>query len=72
MNKENEQPNEENQWLKARPEKLPEPTYWPFFLALGLVLLFWGIITSWVIIIIGAIVFIISLTGWINVLRHEE
>lgn len=72
MNEENEQPDEENQWLKASPEKLPEPTYWPFFLALGLVLLFWGIITSWVIIIIGAIVFIISLTGWIKVLRHEE
>jgi hypothetical protein len=33
---------------KAQPEELPKPTYWPFFLALGVVLIFWGILTSWI------------------------
>jgi hypothetical protein len=27
-----------------QPEELPKPTYWPFFLALGVVLIFWGYI----------------------------
>lgn len=56
---------------KAKPEILPHPTYWPFFLALGLMFMGWGILTSWIISAAGAIVFIISLTGWINILRHE-
>ena len=63
---------ESGPWLKAKPEKLPHPTYWPFFLALGLVFLFWGILTSWIISLVGLIIFIISLAGWIDILRHEE
>jgi hypothetical protein len=27
--------------VKAKPEELPHPTYWPFFLALGLMFLGW-------------------------------
>jgi hypothetical protein len=37
----------EKNTYKAQPEELPKPTYWPFFLALGVVLIFWGILTSW-------------------------
>lgn len=58
-------------WLKAQPEELPSPTYWPFFLAMGLTFLFWGILTSWIIVLVGLFIFIISLAGWINILRHE-
>lgn len=72
MNNEEDQTNEKDNWLKAMPEHLPSPTYWPFFLALGLAFLFWGIITSWVIIVVGFLIFIISLGGWINILRHEQ
>ena len=50
---------------KAQPEELPKPTYWPFFLAIGIVLIFWGIIASWVITGIGFILFSAALTGWI-------
>lgn len=65
--------NQENQIekVKARPEKLPEPTYWPFFLALGLMFSGWGLLTTWYISVAGFIVFVISLIGWINILRHE-
>lgn len=62
---------EANGWTKALPEKLPEPTYWPFFLAMGLAFIFWGILTSWIIILVGLFLFIVSLAGWINILRHE-
>lgn len=56
---------------KAQPERLPEPTYWPFFLAFGLVCMFWGILTTWLISIIGAIIFIIALSGWITNIYGE-
>lgn len=58
-------------WPKARPERLPTPTYWPFFLAMGLAFIFWGFLTSWVILVAGLLLFAIALTGWIRILRHE-
>ena len=61
----------ESTWEKAKPEILPKPTYWPFFLAMGLVFIFWGLLTTWVILVTGAIIFVISLIGWINILRYE-
>lgn len=65
--------NEENEMekVKAKPEKLPQPTYWPFFLALGLTFSAWGLLTTWYISVAGLVVFIVSLIGWINILRHE-
>lgn len=57
--------------VKAKPENLPEPTYWPFFLAMGLMFLGWGLLTTWMISVAGFVVLVISLIGWINILRHE-
>lgn len=56
----------------ARPARLPEPTYWPFFMAMGIAFIGWGLISTWIIAVGGLIVFIISLIGWINILRHEH
>lgn len=61
----------EDSWEKAKPEILPKPTYWPFFLAMGLAFIFWGLLTTWMILATGGIIFIIALGGWINLLRHE-
>lgn len=55
----------------ARPTRLPEPTYWPFFMAMGLAFIGWGLIATWLITAGGLIVFVIALIGWINILRHE-
>lgn len=57
--------------VKARPEKLPPPTYWPFFLALGIMFLFWGLLTTWIIFAAGLLITVIALRGWIKLLRHE-
>jgi hypothetical protein len=59
------------QKVKAKPERLPKPTYWPFFLAIGLTFTAWGLVTTWLIAVAGLIIFIIALTGWINEMRHE-
>ncbi|WP_347158925.1 hypothetical protein [Pontibacter chitinilyticus] len=58
-------------WVKAQPQELPKPTYYPFFLALGLVFLSWGILAGWIISLAGFIITVIALTGWINILRYE-
>lgn len=63
--------NIQNERVKAKPEVLPKPTYWPFFLAMGITFLGWGLLTTWLISLAGFIVLVISLIGWINILRHE-
>jgi hypothetical protein len=73
----NEKPNiefeikPEDDWEKAKPEELPRPTYWPFFVAMGLAFLFWGLLTTWVILLAGGLIFTVALIGWINQIRHE-
>ncbi|HEY5390832.1 MAG TPA: hypothetical protein VIJ57_01860 [Hanamia sp.] len=69
--KENKYMDASMEKVKAKPEVLPEPTYWPFFLAMGLAFLGWGLLTTWLISLVGFIVLVVSLTGWINILRHE-
>lgn len=61
----------ESHWEKARPRELPKPTYWPFFLAVGFTFVFWGLLTTWVLLAAGGLIVIIALWGWINILRHE-
>nr|MBC7611703.1 hypothetical protein [Pseudopedobacter sp.] len=62
---------QEEQENFAKPQKLPEPTYWPFFLALGLIFLMWGIVTSWLISLAGFVLIVYTLLKWINTLRNE-
>ncbi|MDT0641808.1 hypothetical protein RM553_03085 [Zunongwangia sp. F363] len=57
---------------KAKPENLPEPTYWPFLLAFGTMLIFWGFLSNIVVSAIGAVIFIVSLGGWITDLYKEK
>lgn len=57
--------------IKAQPAELPKPTYWPFFLALGLAFAGWGLLSGWLVSVGGLIVFVTALIGWINILRHE-
>lgn len=56
---------------KAQPQRLPEPTYWPFMLALGIVVLLWGILTNIIVSAVGLVVFVIALAGWLNDLYKE-
>jgi hypothetical protein len=58
-------------WHEPLPEKIPEPTYWPFLMAFGIVLVFWGLVSTWIISLAGVIIFAASLAGWIGDLIHE-
>lgn len=59
-------------WSRPRPATLPQPTYWPAIMGLGLMFLFWGLVTSVVLSAVGLVIFGIALAGWIGDLRHDS
>jgi hypothetical protein len=59
-------------WTRLPLEHLPSPTFWPAGLALGITFIFWSLITSWVVLVIGIALFAASLAGWISDLLHES
>jgi hypothetical protein len=59
-------------WTEPRHQNIPRPTYSPAVLALAIVCLLWGMVTTYLISLLGAILFILGLAGWIGELRHEH
>jgi hypothetical protein len=57
-------------WVLLPSEPLPHPTYFPAGLAMGIAFLFWGLITTWVVWLVGAALFTAALAGWITEIRH--
>jgi hypothetical protein len=62
----------QNGWSAPKPALIPKPTVWPSALALAVALLGWGLLTSTVLVAIGAILSVVALGGWIGDLRHEH
>ena len=56
----------------AQPDVMPEPTYWPIFTAFGTLLVFWGLISSLIMTAVGAVILVISISGWINNINDYE
>lgn len=65
-------PQKRDDWEQLPPERLPRPTFFPAGLAMGTTLIFWGLITSWVIFIGGLALFIAALAGWVHEICHER
>lgn len=59
-------------WTKPQNMHIPDSTYMPVVMALGMVCIFWGILTTPLLSLVGAVLFVISITGWIGELRHEH
>lgn len=59
-------------WNEAQPAHIPEPTYWPMFLAAGIVMLAYSFVSSWWYTGLGVVLFAVALAGWIGELRHER
>ncbi len=58
-------------WSKPQGVHIPEPTYMPAVLALGIVCMLWGIVTTYLITLVGLVLFVVGILGWIGELRHE-
>jgi hypothetical protein len=63
-------PDRHPDWQRLPPAHLPRPTYWPVVLAFGIVFLFWGVVTTLAISVIGLALLALGLGGWIGELRH--
>jgi hypothetical protein len=50
---------------------LPSASVWPCVCAGGITLVLFGILTSWVLSAVGALLIALALAGWIGELRHE-
>lgn len=67
-------------WHKPLPERLPSPGYWPAIMALGITFMMWGLavgfneVLSTIVILslIGFVLFVAALIGWIGDLRDER
>lgn len=59
-------------WVILPEEHLPKPTYWPATFGLGITFFFWSFVTSWVIFVVGVILMIISMAGWIQEIIDER
>jgi hypothetical protein len=60
------------EYVKAKPEILPQPTYMPFLLALSLLFIGWGLLSTWIISVAGFFGLCISIYGWIKALLNER
>lgn len=59
-------------WEPLPQEHLPQATYFPAGLSMATTFIFWGLVSSWVIVVVGLGLFAASLAGWINEIRHER
>jgi Cytochrome c oxidase subunit IV len=50
---------------------LPDPSYLPVVLAFGLSIAIIGVVFTWVMVAIGALIFLIALVRWIGQTRRE-
>jgi hypothetical protein len=67
-----ETPTTHANWEPLPDERLPRPSYFPAGLAMGTALIFWGLITGWVVFLAGIGLFIAALAGWISEIRYER
>ncbi len=59
-------------WEPLPHEVLPRPNFFPAGLAMGTTSIFWGLITSWVILAVGIALFAAALAGWIYEILCER
>ena len=50
---------------------LPDASYLPVVLAFGVSIMVIGVVMSWIVVAIGAIIFLVALTRWIRQTREE-
>jgi hypothetical protein len=60
------------EWSSPQPEKTPLPTYAPFFLALGITFLLFGIVSSYVFSAAGFVLMVVSISKWVGELLHGD
>jgi hypothetical protein len=55
-----------------RPEKLPSPTYTPAVVAVAIMLIAWGAVTTLALVMLGVLLLIVGVWGWMAEIRREH
>lgn len=55
----------------AEEKHLPGPSFWPVLLAVGVAMSLIGVITKVVVVVIGLIILVVALGGWIRDARRD-
>jgi hypothetical protein len=63
-------PSPNELWTKPRPQTVPRPTYAPAVVALAIVCLLWGLLTTYLISLLGLALLAVGLTIWIGGYRR--
>ena len=58
-------------WTVYPAERLPAPTAAPLLFAFGVTLLSWGLVSLFVVSLIGVVVLVVSLLHWIGEIAHD-
>jgi hypothetical protein len=60
---------------QPRPIQPPPPTVWPFVTAVGMTIMFWGVVLDLLVVSVGAGVFVIGMAGlvgdWVREHRNQ-
>jgi hypothetical protein len=60
------------EWVEPLPEKVPDATFAPAFLALGITFLLFGIVSSYVFSAAGLVLMVWSISKWIGELVRGD
>ncbi|MCG8474214.1 MAG: hypothetical protein MI784_01840 [Cytophagales bacterium] len=56
----------------AYPQTLPRPTWAPLLVSVGILMMFWSVLTHWVMGLLGLLVFFVGLVLWIKEMLKES
>jgi len=59
-----------SEWHKPLPERLPQPSYAPALMAVGLMCLLWGAVTTWIVSAVGLVLGGVAARQWIGALSE--
>lgn len=63
---------ESDGWTEPQGAHVPEPTYAPLIMAIGIMCMLWGIVTTPLLSLVGGILFAIAILEWIGAVRYEH
>jgi len=63
---------DESEGAVPQPAQIPEPTYWPFVMALSICFGLWGVLTSPWLIVVGLAGFLLAAARWTGEVRRER
>ncbi|MEJ2665509.1 MAG: hypothetical protein P8Z81_00150 [Deinococcales bacterium] len=58
-------------WQQPQEMLIPRPTAWPLLTAFGITFILLGLITVWLVIVAGVIMFATSIVGWMGEMLHD-